>query len=134
VSWALRCDPAGRGRCDRGRARSSSRSTGGYLLVDDGPDHVELAGIVQVYGAEPNVCIEVWPVGATWSGTTVALVGVVDAGCVCGGCVQDVLLMAGPPCSACAGQQRAVAGHAVAAFARSASICANKRGNSTGLA
>jgi hypothetical protein len=32
------------------------------------------------------------------------------------------------------GQQRAVAGHADAARARSASICANKRGNSTGLA
>jgi hypothetical protein len=33
----------------------------GGLLVDDGPDHVELAGIVQVLGAEPGVTIEVWP-------------------------------------------------------------------------
>ena len=26
-----------------------------------GPDHVELAAIVQVFGAQPGVCIEVWP-------------------------------------------------------------------------
>jgi hypothetical protein len=33
----------------------------GGLLVDDGPDHVELVGIVQAYGAQPGVTIEVWP-------------------------------------------------------------------------
>ena len=36
----------------------------GGLLVDDGPDHVELAGIVQVYGARAGVTIEVWPCGS----------------------------------------------------------------------
>ena len=35
----------------------------GGMLVDDGPDHVELAGIVQVYGARAGVTIEVWPCG-----------------------------------------------------------------------
>jgi hypothetical protein len=30
----------------------------GGLLVDDGPDHVDLAGIVQVYGAQPGATIE----------------------------------------------------------------------------
>src|ERR671938_20879 len=33
----------------------------GGMLVDDGPDHVELAAIVQVYGARAGVTIEVWP-------------------------------------------------------------------------
>jgi hypothetical protein len=37
----------------------------GGLLVDDGPDHVELAALVQVLGARPAVCIEVWPAGET---------------------------------------------------------------------
>jgi hypothetical protein len=36
----------------------------GGVLVDDGPDHVELAGIVRVFGAQPGVCIEVWPAQA----------------------------------------------------------------------
>jgi Holliday junction resolvase RusA-like endonuclease len=35
------------------------------VLVDDGPDYVELVGIVQVYGAQAGVTIEVWPVGET---------------------------------------------------------------------
>jgi hypothetical protein len=84
---------------------------------------------------ESSVCIEVWPVGGDVERHDGDAGGRGErGGCVCGGCVQDVLLMAVPPCSACAGQQRAVAGHAVASFARSASICANKRDNSTGLA
>jgi hypothetical protein len=33
----------------------------GGVLVDDGPEHVELAGIVQVFGAQSGVLIEVWP-------------------------------------------------------------------------
>jgi hypothetical protein len=33
----------------------------GGVLVDDGPDHVELSGNVQVFGAQPGLCIEVWP-------------------------------------------------------------------------
>jgi Holliday junction resolvase RusA-like endonuclease len=37
----------------------------GGLLVDDGPAHVELVAIVQVYGAQPGVTIEVWPSGQT---------------------------------------------------------------------
>ena len=37
----------------------------GGVLIDDGPDHVELAGIVQVFGAQPGVCIEVWSAGET---------------------------------------------------------------------
>ena len=31
------------------------------VLVDDGRGHVELAGIVPVFGTQPGVCIEVWP-------------------------------------------------------------------------
>ena len=37
----------------------------GGLLVDDGPDHVELAGIVQVFGPQLGVTIEVWPAPET---------------------------------------------------------------------
>ena len=33
----------------------------GGVLVDDGPEHVELAGIVQVFGARSGVQIEEWP-------------------------------------------------------------------------
>lgn len=36
----------------------------GGVLVDDGPAHVELVAIVQVYGAQPDVLIEVWPARA----------------------------------------------------------------------
>jgi hypothetical protein len=35
------------------------------VLVDDGPAHVELVAIGQVYGAQPGVTIEVWPSGQT---------------------------------------------------------------------
>jgi hypothetical protein len=37
----------------------------GGLLVDDGPDHVELAALVQVLGAQNGVTIEVWPAEQT---------------------------------------------------------------------
>jgi Holliday junction resolvase RusA-like endonuclease len=37
----------------------------GGVLVDDGPDHVELVAIVQVFSAQPGVTIEVWPSGET---------------------------------------------------------------------
>jgi hypothetical protein len=35
----------------------------GGVLVDDGPGQVELVAIVQVYGTQPGVTIEVWPLG-----------------------------------------------------------------------
>jgi Holliday junction resolvase RusA-like endonuclease len=40
----------------------------GGLLVDDGPDHVALVAIVQVYGVLPCVTIEVWPAQAPRAG------------------------------------------------------------------